>query len=72
MDTLEEIERKAYERALTKTGGNRTHAAALLGVDVATVKRRIAKWKIANDYPSSPGRRSKRSKPRENSQSAKK
>jgi len=44
--TMEEIERQAIERALRKTGGNKTRAAKLLGIGLRTLYRKIEKYKI--------------------------
>jgi DNA-binding NtrC family response regulator len=38
---LEEIERRAIERALEATGGNRTRAAKLLGISERTLRSRL-------------------------------
>jgi len=38
---LEEIERRAIERALEATGGNRTRAAKLLGISERTLRNRL-------------------------------
>ena len=40
---VEALERKQIEEALRQTGGNRTHAAALLGVSRRNLIRKIAK-----------------------------
>jgi DNA-binding NtrC family response regulator len=44
---LEEMERELIERTLEHTGGNRTHSAALLGIGVRTLQRKIRSYGIA-------------------------
>ena len=39
--TLEEMERELIRRTLERTGGNRTHSAALLGIGIRTLQRKI-------------------------------
>ena len=39
--TLEDMEREMIRRTLEHTGGNRTHCAALLGIGVRTLQRKI-------------------------------
>ncbi len=39
--TISEMERELVRRALERTGGNRTHSAALLGIGVRTLQRKI-------------------------------
>jgi DNA-binding NtrC family response regulator len=41
--TLEELERRYIDRVLERTGGNKTSAAAVLGVDRRTLQRLFAK-----------------------------
>jgi DNA-binding NtrC family response regulator len=41
---LEELEREAVEQALEQHGGNRTHAAAALGISVRTLQRKLKSW----------------------------
>lgn len=43
---LEELERKAIERALRKCGGNMTQAAELLGVTRYALYRKVEKWNL--------------------------
>lgn len=43
--TLEELERAHVERVLAETGGNLTHAAAILGVDRRTLQRKRSRWR---------------------------
>jgi len=38
---LDELERRAIERALAATGGNRTRAARLLGISERTLRNRL-------------------------------
>ncbi len=42
--SLEEVEREHVLRVLEKTGGNRTEAAAILGIDRKTLRARLRKW----------------------------
>ncbi|HID98074.1 MAG TPA: sigma-54-dependent Fis family transcriptional regulator [Thermodesulfobacteriaceae bacterium] len=42
---LSELERETIKRALTKTGGNRTHASKLLGISVRTLRNKIAEYR---------------------------
>jgi DNA-binding NtrC family response regulator len=42
--TLDELERRYVERALTLLGGNKSRAAELLGIDRRTLYRRIDRW----------------------------
>jgi transcriptional regulator with PAS, ATPase and Fis domain len=42
--TLEEIERESIKQALERYQGNRTHAAASLGISVRTLQRRLREW----------------------------
>lgn len=44
--SLQEMERQMYLRALEETGGNRTHAAELLGVSVRTVRNKVREFGI--------------------------
>lgn len=46
---LEDVERAAILTALKKQSGNRTRAAALLGISVRTLQRKLKNWGIAND-----------------------
>jgi DNA-binding NtrC family response regulator len=47
--SLAEIERKAVEVALDQHHGNRTRAAASLGISVRTLQRKLKAWGIARD-----------------------
>ena len=42
--TLKEMEREMVARALDATGGNRTKAAALLGITYPTLKKKIDEY----------------------------
>ncbi len=42
---LEEIEKEMVQRALSKTKGNRTHAAKLLGISVRTLRNKLAEYR---------------------------
>jgi DNA-binding NtrC family response regulator len=44
--SLAEIERKAVELALDRNHGNRTRAAASLGISVRTLQRKLKAWGI--------------------------
>ncbi len=44
--TLTEIEREAIRDALAKTGGNKTHAAKLLGIGLRTLHRKVKDYGI--------------------------
>jgi len=44
--TLDEMERELILRTLEHTGGNRTHSAALLGIGVRTLQRKIQTYGI--------------------------
>jgi transcriptional regulator with PAS, ATPase and Fis domain len=44
---LEDLERELIKRTLEHTGGNRTHSAALLGIGVRTLQRKIAAYGIS-------------------------
>jgi DNA-binding NtrC family response regulator len=45
--TLEEMERRLLESTLQATGGNRTRAAALMGVSLRTVRNKIREYGLA-------------------------
>jgi DNA-binding NtrC family response regulator len=47
--SLAEIERKAVEIALDQHHGNRTRAAASLGISVRTLQRKLKAWGMAKD-----------------------
>ncbi len=44
--TLEQMERALIRRTLEHTGGNRTHSAALLGIGVRTLQRKVQAYDI--------------------------
>jgi DNA-binding NtrC family response regulator len=46
---LDEIERRAIERALQATGGNRTRAAKLLGISERTLRNKLNAPKVASE-----------------------
>jgi len=46
--TMEAIERRAIERALERTGGNRTQAAELLGIGLRTLQRKLKEYRLAD------------------------
>jgi DNA-binding NtrC family response regulator len=46
--TLKEIERKCIIEVLEKVGGNKSKAAAILGIDRKTLRAKIAEYKINN------------------------
>jgi len=43
---LREIERQVIARSLAETGGNRTHASALLGISVRTLRNKIKAYSL--------------------------
>jgi transcriptional regulator with PAS, ATPase and Fis domain len=45
--TLEEVEKRLLESTLQATGGNRTRAAALMGVSLRTVRNKIREYGLA-------------------------
>ena len=45
--SLAEIERRAVEMALDQHHGNRTRAAASLGISVRTLQRKLKAWGVA-------------------------
>ncbi len=42
---LGDMEKEMVKRALSKTGGNRTHAARLLGISVRTLRNKLAEYR---------------------------
>lgn len=44
--TMAEIEKEAIRRTLQHTGGNRTHAADILGISVRTLQRKIKEYDL--------------------------
>jgi DNA-binding protein Fis len=53
--SLAEIERRAVQMALDQHHGNRTRAAASLGISVRTLQRKLKAWGMAK--PDEPGTR---------------
>jgi DNA-binding NtrC family response regulator len=45
--TMDEIERRAIEDALERTGGNRTQAAEMLGIGLRTLQRKLKDYRAA-------------------------
>lgn len=55
---LTRLERLAIEEALRRAGGNRTHAARLLGIGLRTLRNKLAAWRAAGEQvPPAPGAR---------------
>jgi len=50
--TLQEMERRLLEATLEATGGNRTRAAALMGVSLRTVRNKIREFGLQGRRPS--------------------
>lgn len=46
---LEELEKQAIRAALKQTGGNRTQAAAALGISIRTLRNKLIEYRDAND-----------------------
>ncbi len=46
---LEELEKQAIRAALRQTAGNRTHAAAALGISIRTLRNKLQEYRDAND-----------------------
>ncbi len=42
---LNEMEKQMVQKALSRTGGNRTHAAKLLGISVRTLRNKLAEYR---------------------------
>jgi len=51
---LDEIEKQAIQAALTQTGGNRTQAAALLGISIRTLRNKLVEYREAGGAVSVP------------------
>ncbi len=47
--SLEHLEREAIQQALAQHDGNRTHAAADLGISVRTLQRKLKAWGMEHD-----------------------
>lgn len=45
MFNLQDVEREIIKKALVKTGGNRTHAAKLLGISVRTLRNKLSEYR---------------------------
>lgn len=52
---LEQLERLAIEEALRRVGGNRTHAARLLGIGLRTLRTKLRAWRDAGVPVDDPG-----------------
>ena len=48
IDTIEQVEKSHIEKILKKCGGNRTHAAKKLGLNVRTLRNKIKDFEIEN------------------------
>ncbi len=46
LDTLDVVIRKYVDRVLAATDGNKTRAAAILGIDLSTLYRWQHKWSV--------------------------
>ncbi len=46
---LEELEKQAIRAALKQTGGNRTQAAAALGISIRTLRNKLIEYRDSND-----------------------
>jgi DNA-binding NtrC family response regulator len=46
---LDELEKQAIRAALTQTGGNRTQAAAVLGISIRTLRNKLQEYREAGD-----------------------
>jgi len=44
--TMEQLERLAITKTLQECGGNRTHAAARLGISVRTLQRKLRQYEM--------------------------
>jgi transposase len=51
-----QMQKRATEKALTETGGNRTRAAEILGVSVRTVRNWIRRYELGLKFPYQRGR----------------
>ena len=47
--TMEALERLAIKQALEQCSGNRTHAAARLGISVRTLQRKLRQYELERD-----------------------
>ena len=48
--SLDELEKRHIKRVLEVTGGNRTKAAKILGVNVTTVYRKVERYNITTKH----------------------
>ncbi|GAB6096677.1 sigma-54-dependent response regulator transcription factor ZraR [Desulfatiferula olefinivorans] len=48
---LKDVERRMIFHTLGKTGGNRTHAAQILGISVRTLRNKLNEYKDSGDLP---------------------
>mgnify|MGYP001236904241 CR=1 FL=1 len=48
IETIEQVEKSHIEKILKKCGGNRTHAAKKLGLNVRTLRNKIKDFEIEN------------------------
>jgi DNA-binding NtrC family response regulator len=46
--TMDELQRRYFQLALSRNGGNRSRTAAALGLDRRTVQRMLAKYQLAS------------------------
>jgi DNA-binding NtrC family response regulator len=46
---LDELEKQAIRTALRQTGGNRTQAAAVLGISIRTLRNKLQEYREAGD-----------------------
>ena len=46
---LDELEKQAIRAALRQTGGNRTQAAAALGISIRTLRNKLQEYRDAGD-----------------------
>jgi DNA-binding NtrC family response regulator len=53
--TMDEIERRAIEDALARTGGNRTQAAEMLGIGLRTLQRKLKEYRAAGQAAAGDG-----------------
>jgi DNA-binding NtrC family response regulator len=46
---LDQLEKQAIRAALRQTGGNRTQAAAELGISIRTLRNKLQEYRLAGD-----------------------
>ncbi len=51
--SIEEMEKKLINRALSETNGNRTHAARALGISIRTLRNKLKDYSLSNAQPES-------------------